>query len=152
MITPDGQITEYPVPTPNSHPEFITAGPDGNIWFTEPGSVRIGEFVLTDGGAGGGAAPAVAASRAQANRSAAVDPVVASAQLQPLTPVVVNHQPALAAVDAAFAATQREAVTVPPAKQAVADTGSMHYPHQEDGALSGDAGLADPILLRSLSC
>jgi len=28
-------ITEYPVPTPASMPVDITAGPDGNLWFTE---------------------------------------------------------------------------------------------------------------------
>jgi streptogramin lyase len=148
MITPDGQITEYQVPTPNSHPEFITAGPDGNIWFTEPGGVQIGEFVLSDGGAGGGAAPADAASRAQAGRSAAVGAVVARAQPHPLTSVVVNQQPALAAVDAAFAVTQPEVVTVPPAKQALADSGTMYHSHQEDGSQAGDAGLADPLLAR----
>src|SRR5258708_38641327 len=32
--TPGGAITEFPVP-PNSVPEEITAGPDGNLWFTE---------------------------------------------------------------------------------------------------------------------
>jgi streptogramin lyase len=149
MITPDGQITEYPVPTPNSFPEFITAGPDGNIWFTEPGSVQIGEFVLTDGGSGGGAAPADGAAHAQDVRSAAIGAVVASAQSHPLTSAIVNQQPALAAVDAAFAATQPEAVTVPPAKQAVAETGTVHHPHQEAQPRSGDAGLADPLLSRT---
>jgi YVTN family beta-propeller protein len=29
-------ITEYPLPTANSFPFYITAGPDGNLWFTEP--------------------------------------------------------------------------------------------------------------------
>jgi hypothetical protein len=28
-------ISEYPIPTPNSDPQGITAGSDGNIWFTE---------------------------------------------------------------------------------------------------------------------
>ena len=28
-------IAEYNVPTASSHPQEITAGPDGNIWFTE---------------------------------------------------------------------------------------------------------------------
>ena len=28
-------ITEFAIPTANSHPEEITAGPDGNLWFTE---------------------------------------------------------------------------------------------------------------------
>src|SRR5262249_18762562 len=30
-------ITEFPVPTAVSNPEGITAGPDGNLWFTELG-------------------------------------------------------------------------------------------------------------------
>jgi virginiamycin B lyase len=30
-----GHITEYPVPTAASAPSAITAGPDGNLWFTE---------------------------------------------------------------------------------------------------------------------
>src|SRR5437660_697497 len=29
------RIKEFPVPTPNSSPEGITTGPDGNLWFTE---------------------------------------------------------------------------------------------------------------------
>ncbi len=33
-ITPDGTITEYPLPTFGG-PEGIAAGPDGNMWFTE---------------------------------------------------------------------------------------------------------------------
>jgi streptogramin lyase len=28
-------ITEYPLPIANSDPEYIVAGPDGNLWFTE---------------------------------------------------------------------------------------------------------------------
>jgi len=28
-------ITEYPVPTGGSFPEWIIAGPDGNVWFAE---------------------------------------------------------------------------------------------------------------------
>jgi virginiamycin B lyase len=146
MITPDGQITEYPVPTANSHPEFITTGPDGNLWFTEPGSVQIGEFVLGDGGPGAGAAPAASAPLAQAVRSAAVAALFASAQPEPLGQVVVNQQPALVAVDAAFAASRPEVVTAPPAKQAVADAGTMRQRHHEDRAGAADAaGLADPL-------
>jgi virginiamycin B lyase len=34
-ITPSGQITEFPLPTPNNGPFGITDGPDGNLWFTE---------------------------------------------------------------------------------------------------------------------
>ena len=35
--SPAGSITEFPIPTPNNMPEpiWITAGPDGNLWFTE---------------------------------------------------------------------------------------------------------------------
>jgi hypothetical protein len=28
-------ITEFPVPTANAGPYWITPGPDGNLWFTE---------------------------------------------------------------------------------------------------------------------
>jgi hypothetical protein len=34
-ITPDGQLTEFALPTTLSRPNFITVGPDGNLWFTE---------------------------------------------------------------------------------------------------------------------
>jgi serine/threonine protein kinase len=33
--TPAGSITEFDVPTANSQPLEITAGPDGNLWFTD---------------------------------------------------------------------------------------------------------------------
>jgi streptogramin lyase len=33
--------------TPNRAPEQITAGPDGNLWFTEPGANRIGRLIPT---------------------------------------------------------------------------------------------------------
>ena len=32
-----GVITEFPMPTADSYPDGITAGPDGNLWFTERG-------------------------------------------------------------------------------------------------------------------
>src|SRR4051812_3910877 len=35
-------ITEFPLPTPNNAPYWITAGPDGNLWFTEQGANQIG--------------------------------------------------------------------------------------------------------------
>jgi streptogramin lyase len=35
-------ITEFPVPTANSRPFEITAGPDGNLWFTEANANKIG--------------------------------------------------------------------------------------------------------------
>ncbi len=35
-ITPGGIITEYPLhPQVQTEPRGITAGPDGNLWFTE---------------------------------------------------------------------------------------------------------------------
>jgi virginiamycin B lyase len=36
--TVPGVITEFSVPTSNSTPSGIAAGPDGNLWFTENGS------------------------------------------------------------------------------------------------------------------
>ena len=41
-ITPQGDITEFPVP---NNPEGITTGPDGNLWFTEPTAGKIARFV-----------------------------------------------------------------------------------------------------------
>jgi hypothetical protein len=35
-ITPDGQISEFPLPS-NSFAASITTGRDGNLWFIEPG-------------------------------------------------------------------------------------------------------------------
>jgi virginiamycin B lyase len=37
-------ITEFPIPTPNSGPVGITAGPDGALWFTEAGTGKIGRI------------------------------------------------------------------------------------------------------------
>jgi streptogramin lyase len=39
-----GIITEFPIPTPSSAPESITPGPDGNLWFTEANSNKIGRI------------------------------------------------------------------------------------------------------------
>src|SRR5438552_3938719 len=33
--TPAAKITAFPLPTANSPPGSITAGPDGNLWYTE---------------------------------------------------------------------------------------------------------------------
>ena len=43
-ITPAGTITEYPLPTADSGPVGIAAGPDGNMWFTEAFGRRIGRI------------------------------------------------------------------------------------------------------------
>ncbi len=42
--SPAASITESPVPTARSSPSGITAGPDGNLWFTENGSNQIGRI------------------------------------------------------------------------------------------------------------
>lgn len=50
-LTPEGVITEFPLPNPLSSAEEIVAGPDGNVWFTEEasrGEYRIGR--ITPGG------------------------------------------------------------------------------------------------------
>ncbi|GAC1458389.1 MAG: hypothetical protein PVSMB10_16080 [Pseudarthrobacter sp.] len=39
-----GTITEFTVPTPNSGPLYITAGPDGALWFTERDANKIGRI------------------------------------------------------------------------------------------------------------
>src|SRR5579883_403985 len=43
-ITPQGQISEFPLPTSNSFPAEIVSGPDGNLWFTESSSNQIGRI------------------------------------------------------------------------------------------------------------
>ena len=43
-ITPNGTITEYPLPSADSSPQDIAAGPDGNMWFTEPWGNQIGRI------------------------------------------------------------------------------------------------------------
>jgi streptogramin lyase len=47
-ITPDGDITEYPLGENLKVPANIAAGPDGALWFTKLGSGRIGR-ITTDG-------------------------------------------------------------------------------------------------------
>jgi streptogramin lyase len=47
-----GTIHEFPLPTPDFRPGDITAGPDGNLWFTEDESNhvqngKIGRLTLT---------------------------------------------------------------------------------------------------------
>jgi virginiamycin B lyase len=43
-----GTVTEFPIPTKGT-PFDITAGPDGNLWFADPGGNKIGR--ITTGGA-----------------------------------------------------------------------------------------------------
>jgi len=42
-------IVEYPLPTSGSFPDWITGGPDGNLWFTEGGKKVIGRITPTGG-------------------------------------------------------------------------------------------------------
>jgi virginiamycin B lyase len=35
-------ISSYPTPTPNSGPDAIVTGPDGNLWFTESAANQVG--------------------------------------------------------------------------------------------------------------
>jgi len=46
-ITPRGEITEYTLPDYHAGPYGITAGPDGNLWFTEYNSSKIGRISPT---------------------------------------------------------------------------------------------------------
>src|SRR5438874_555681 len=34
----------FPIPSPSSNPTGITAGPDGNLWFTEIGANKVGRI------------------------------------------------------------------------------------------------------------
>src|SRR5437660_7193712 len=39
-----GHFAEFPIPTLSSTPQGITSGPDGNLWFTELGGLKIGRI------------------------------------------------------------------------------------------------------------
>jgi virginiamycin B lyase len=45
-ITPDGQITEFPLSSAEGPPHEIVTGPDGNLWFTRPLGNRIGRITV----------------------------------------------------------------------------------------------------------
>ncbi|MGO8947078.1 MAG: virginiamycin B lyase [Ktedonobacterales bacterium] len=55
-ISPSGAVQIFPLPDPASNPIGITAGPDGNVWFTESATDTIGRLVpwLADRGIGAG--------------------------------------------------------------------------------------------------
>src|SRR5205085_10281458 len=46
-ITPNGTVTEYPLPNSGSWPFNITHNPDGNLWFTEYDGSRIGKITTS---------------------------------------------------------------------------------------------------------
>jgi streptogramin lyase len=43
-ITPQGAITNFPLPASHSGPDSITKGPDGALWFTESDGNTIGRY------------------------------------------------------------------------------------------------------------
>jgi streptogramin lyase len=43
-ITPAGVITLFPLPNPSSIPQYITSGPDGNLWFVDSGTNGVGKM------------------------------------------------------------------------------------------------------------
>jgi uncharacterized protein (TIGR03437 family) len=47
-ITTGGSITEYKIPTDFAYPYGIAAGPDGNIWFVESSTNKIGKITLAN--------------------------------------------------------------------------------------------------------
>lgn len=48
-ITPQGNITQFPLPAPDSRPDGIVGGPDGNLWFTEEYGNVIGRLSPSTG-------------------------------------------------------------------------------------------------------
>jgi streptogramin lyase len=46
-VTITGTFTEFPIPTANSQPHGITAGPDGALWFAEFNGNKIGRITTT---------------------------------------------------------------------------------------------------------
>ena len=45
-LTVTGHVDQYTIPTAASEPQGITAGPDGNIWFTEEATGQVGRLQL----------------------------------------------------------------------------------------------------------
>jgi virginiamycin B lyase len=43
-VSPNGTISEFPIPTPNSEVDGIALGPDGDMWFTETRVSKIGRI------------------------------------------------------------------------------------------------------------
>jgi streptogramin lyase len=39
-----GTVTEFPSSSRLGGPDFVTAGPDGNLWFTEENAGKIGRI------------------------------------------------------------------------------------------------------------
>jgi len=43
-VTPEGGVTMYDIPTPDSSPASIAPGPDGNMWFTESDGNKVAKI------------------------------------------------------------------------------------------------------------
>lgn len=43
-VTPSGDVTVFPLATPNNTADSIVAGPDGNLWFVDEGANKIGRI------------------------------------------------------------------------------------------------------------
>lgn len=46
-VTTSGTFTEYTIPTINSQPIGIAAGPDGNLWLTEASGNKVAKIVAS---------------------------------------------------------------------------------------------------------
>ena len=46
-MTTSGAVTEYAIPADDPFPGAITAGPDGNMWFTEPRISKVAKVTLS---------------------------------------------------------------------------------------------------------
>ena len=46
-MTTQGDVTEFPIPTAFSAPDYITAGSDGSMWFTEINGNNIGRITMS---------------------------------------------------------------------------------------------------------
>lgn len=69
-IDQQGQITTYPVPSPNANVGWMTTGPEGSVWFAERGTGKVGRITAAP------TAPSGSANSARA-RSAGSRPTAA---------------------------------------------------------------------------
>ena len=93
QITSEGTVGEFPVPSAGSSPLGITAGPGGNLWFTESDPIngnKIGQLVLDGSAASSALGTELLAGPVRVLPVNAVDVLFASAQTEPLGPVIVK--------------------------------------------------------------
>jgi virginiamycin B lyase len=136
-ITPDGTVTEYAVPTPDSFPAGITTRPDGNIWFTELGSGQIGELIMNDGST-------LSTPRANA---AIVEALFAGARPESVGRLSADQQSVAIAADSRVAPNHPEAGVLPKVRHALAESGTRHVAQPRDKLDVADALSGGPVLL-----